>query len=667
MSEQIKKEKSGAGPQPRGPMGMGFGMGASGKPKNLKASIGKLMQYLKPYTFQLLVVIAFAIASTIFAIVSPRMLGNITNQVVNDYVDMQIYDQVTARLPKGVTLPEGTKGEALLKSMPPEAVAKIPKDKLEHVKNLDFSKRPTINFQVIQDTVLLLVALYILSAIFGYIQSFLMTGVAQKITFTFREQISQKIHKLPIKYFDTRTHGEVLSRITNDVDTVSQNLNQSMTQAITSVTTIVGILIMMLSINWMLTIVALLIVPLSFIFIGVVVKQSQKFFISQQKSLGEINGHIEEMYSGHNIVKAFNGEKESLEKFNKFNTELYTSGWKSQFYSGLLFPIMNIVSNLGFVGVAVIGGYLAVQGNINVGDIQAFIQYMQSFTQPIMQTANIASVFQSTLAAAERVFEFLDEQEESLDSADAKTIKNVKGAVEFNNVMFGYDESKTIINGFNASIKPGQRIALVGPTGAGKTTIVNLLMRFYDVTSGSIKVDGVDIRDMKRKDLRKMFGMVLQDIWLFNGTIRENLVYAKPDATEAEIKAIAKAAHIDHFVDSLPGGYDMVLNEEADNISQGEKQLMTIARAMLADPAILILDEATSSVDTRTEVLIQKAMDKLMQGRTSFVIAHRLSTIKNADLILVLKDGNIIEQGSHDDLMAQKGFYAGLYESQFAE
>ena len=647
--------------------GWGVQIGAGDKAKDFKGTLINLLKYLKPYTISLILVIVFAIVSTIFSILTPRILGNITNQIVKDYTNTTIYNQIVSKLPQGVTIPQGTTGATILSRAPAEIVSKIPKDMLDGIKAMDFSKKPTYDFKSIGQTVLLLIGMYIISMLFSYIMNWVMSGISQKIAFNFRKEISQKINRLPLKYFDTKSFGDVLSRITNDVDTVSQNLNQSLTQLITSVITIIGILIMMFSINWLMTLIALLILPLSFGSIAFILSKSQKLFVKQQQSIGQINGHIEEMYAGHSIVKVFNGEKRSLEKFGKINTDIYDSGWKSQFLSGLLMPIMNIVGNLGYVGIAVLGGYLAVQGTIQIGDIQAFIQYMQSFTQPIMQTANIANIFQSTAAAAERVFEFLNEEEEIPDAKDALNIVKTKGEVEFDNVKFGYTPDQHVIKGFTAHIKSGQRVAIVGPTGAGKTTMVNLLMRFYDVTEGSIKVDGIDIRDMKRSDLRKMFGMVLQDTWLFNGTIKQNIIYGKQNASEEELITATKAAHVDHFIHSLPNGYDMELNEEADNISSGEKQLLTIARAMLANPPILILDEATSSVDTRTEVLIQKAMDNLMKDRTSFVIAHRLSTIRDADLILVMNEGNIVEQGTHQELLNNKGFYANLYESQFSE
>lgn len=647
-----------------GPMAM---MQGGEKAKDFKGTMKNLLKYLSPYLKSIIIVLIFAVASTVFTILSPKILGNITNQIVNDYTNMVVYDQVMAKLPAGVKLPAGTTGADIIKMIPAEMLSQVPQDKLDKIKNVDFSSRPTIQFYLIGRTALILIALYIISAGFSYAQGWIMSGVSQKITYKFRKDILAKISKLPLSYFDKRTHGEVLSRITNDVDTVSQNLNQSLTQIITSVTTIIGILIMMLTISWLLTLIAIIVLPISFVFIVFIVKKSQKLFKRQQDSLGDMNGHIEEMYSGHNIVKVFNGEERSLIKFNKINNDLYDSAWKSQFLSGLLFPIMNIVGNMGYVGIAVLGGWLAIKGSINIGDIQAFIQYMQQFTQPITQTANVTNVLQSTAAAAERIFEFLNENEEIKNIENPIEFSNIKGNVEFKNVRFGYDKDKVIIKDFSASIKAGQRIAIVGPTGAGKTTMVNLLMRFYDVDSGSISVDGVDIRNMKREDLRKMFGMVLQDTWLFNGTIKENIAYGRLNAKDSEIIDAAKAAHADHFIHSLPEGYNMIVNEEADNISQGEKQLLTIARAMLANPPMLILDEATSSVDTRTEVLIQKAMEKLMEGKTTFVIAHRLSTIKKSDLILVMDQGNIVEQGTHEELLAKKGFYASLYNSQFKE
>ena len=635
------------------------------KAKNFKGTMKSLLKYLKPYIKSIIIVFIFAIASTVFTILSPKILGNITNQIVGDFTNITVYDQVVAKLPSGVKLPAGTTGDILLKSISQTILDKIPQNMIEKIRNVDFSSRPTIRYDLISKTIAILIGLYVISATFNYIQGWIMSGISQKVTYKFRKDIIAKISKLPIKYFDNHSHGDVLSRVTNDVDTVSQNLNQSITQIITSITTIIGILIMMLTISWLMTLVAIIVLPISFLLISIIVRKSQNLFKRQQDSLGEINGHIEEMYSGHNIVKVFNGEKRSLLKFHKINNDLYDSAWKSQFLSGLLFPIMNVIGNVGYVAIAVLGGWLAINGKTNIGDIQAFIQYMQQFTQPITATAYITNVLQSTAAAAERIFEFLAETEEVKDMENLIALDSVKGDIEFNDVKFGYEKNKTIIKDFNAHIKSGQIVAIVGPTGAGKTTMVNLLMRFYDVDSGSIKVDGVDIREMKREDLRKLFGMVLQDTWLFNGTIKENISYGKLDATETEIISAAKCAHADHFIHALPDGYKMVLNEEADNISQGEKQLLTIARAMLANPPIFILDEATSSVDTRTEVLIQKAMETLMKGRTTFVIAHRLSTIKEADLILVMNEGNIVEQGNHQELLKKNGFYAELYNSQF--
>ncbi|MEI6266386.1 MAG: ABC transporter ATP-binding protein [bacterium] len=644
---------------------MGGGMMPGEKAKNFKTTMKNLLGYMKPYWIATIIVIIFAIASTVFAIMSPKILGNMTTQVVNDYVDMKAYDSLVGQLPKGTKIPAGTTGTDLLKKAPQSMTTKIPADMLGRIKGLNLTKRPEINFKKIADIATFLICLYLLSALFSFIQGWIMTNITQKITYQFRKDISDKINRMPLRYFDTKSFGDVLSRVTNDVDTIGQTLNQSMTQIITSITMIIGILIMMLSISWQLTLVALVTIPLSFITIGLIVSKSQKYFKTQQASLGEINGHVEEMYAGHKIVKVFNGEKQSVDIFRRINKKLYDSAWKSQFLSGLMMPLMNFFGNLGFVGVAVYGGWLAIKGSINIGDIQAFIQYVNQFNQPILQTANIANVLQSTAAAAERVFEFLGESDELAETSRPIKMLNVKGNVDFNDVVFGYSPDKKIIKNFNAKVHSGQRIAIVGPTGAGKTTMVNLLMRFYDVDKGSIKVDGVDIRDMKRADLRRMFGMVLQDTWLFHGTIKENIAYGNIRASEKKIIEAAKAAHVDHFVHSLPNGYDMELSEEADNISQGEKQLMTIARAMLADPPMLILDEATSSVDTRTEVLIQKAMEKLMEGRTSFVIAHRLSTIRGADLILVMDEGNIVEQGKHDELLEKQGFYAKLYNSQF--
>lgn len=607
-------------PQRRGPMG-GHGpmrgMGPGEKAKDFKGTMKKLLSYLSQFKVGISIVVIFAIASTVFSIVGPKILGKATTKLF-----------------------EGVMGYMQTGTM-------------------------NIDFDFIGKIIGLLLVIYIISAIFAYIQSWIMSGVSQKVTYNLRKEISEKINRMPIKYFDTRTHGEVLSRITNDVDVVSQTLGQSLTQIVTSVVTVIGVLVMMLSISPLMTLVAIIVIPLSLVVVMGVVKRSQKYFKAQQEYLGHLNGHIEEMYSGHVVVKAFNGEEDALETFNKYNETLYESSWKSQFLSGMMMPLMSFVGNLGYVIVCILGGFLAVKNAIEVGDIQAFIQYMRSFTQPMGQLANISNTLQSTAAAAERVFEFLDEDEEVAETNTPVSLEEPQGAVSFENVHFGYNDSKIIINDFTAHIKPGQTVAIVGPTGAGKTTIVKLLMRFYELNSGCIKIDGHDICDFTRSDLRDLFGMVLQDTWLYNASIMDNIRYSKQDATEEEIIAAAKAAHVDEFVHTLPDGYNMILNEEASNVSQGQKQLLTIARAILRDPKILILDEATSSVDTRTEVLIQKAMENLMKGRTSFVIAHRLSTIRNADLILVMKDGDIIEQGTHEELLAKGDFYANLYNSQF--
>lgn len=664
MSRQTTKKRQ----QVRmgGPMGR---MGTGEKAKDFKGTVKKLIKYLSDFRWQMLMVLVFAIGSTIFAIASPKILGGATNQIVDDYANMKAYEAITSKLPKGVSLPAGTTGADVLSRLPnkSEIEKQIPSSQLESIKKLDLSRRPEFHFDAIWRIIILLVGMYVLSAIFRYIQTWIMTQVTQTVTFKMRQQLSEKINRLPLSYFDKQTYGEVLSRITNDVDTIGQTLNQSLSQIVTSTVTVLGILVMMFSISWQMSLVALLVLPLAGGVITLIAKSSQKQFLRQQTQLGELNGHIEEMYGGHQVMRVFNGQKKSIAKFSKINNRLQESAWKAQFFSGLIHPIINFISNIGYVAMTILGGWLAINGRLKIGDIQAFIQYVDQFNQPLVQVANIANILQSTAAAAERVFEFLDEPEEAVESNNLVKLFSVKGEVEFDNVVFGYKPDQTIIKGLSAHIKPGQRVAIVGPTGAGKTTLVNLLMRFYEINSGSIKIDGVDIRKMKRSDVRQMFGMVLQDTWLFNGTIRQNLMYGNPKATEEEMVKTAKEAHVDHFVRSLPGGYDMVLGEEAANISQGEKQLLTIARAMLEKAPMLILDEATSSVDTRTEVLIQKAMDKLMRGKTSFVIAHRLSTIRDADLILVVKDGNIIEQGNHETLLKQNGFYAELYNSQFAE
>ncbi len=653
-----------AGPMGRNPMAM---MQPGQKAKNFKGTMKQLLQYLRPFKVQMAIVILFTIAGTAFTIASPKILGHMTTHIVSDFVKRTAYNQITSKLPPGTVIPAGTTGAQYLSGLPVSVTSTIPDSVKKTIADLDLSKKPEFDYKELGRLAMQLMILFVLSSTFMFIQGLIMTDISQKITYQFRKDLSLKIGRMPLKYFDGTTHGEVLSRITNDVDTVGTTLNQSLSQIISSVTMIVGILVMMLTISWQMTLVALLTLPLSAGLLRFLITRSQKFFKEQQVTLGHLNGHIEEMFGGHTVMKVFNGQERSIATFTKHNTTLYGSAWKSQFLSGLMFPLMTFVGNIGYVGVAVVGGWLAVNGKIGIGDIQAFISYVQQFNQPVVQTANVANVMQSTAAAAERVFEFLAEKEEAPDSATPARLASPTGDVVFDHVTFGYNPDKTIIHDFTAAVKPGQRVAIVGPTGAGKTTMVNLLMRFYDVNGGSIKVDGVETKSMSRGDVRKLFGMVLQDTWLFNGTIRENIAYGKPDATEAEIIEAAKAAHVDHFVHALPKGYDMVLDEEANNLSQGEKQLLTIARAMLVKTPMLILDEATSSVDTRTEVLIQKAMDRLMHDKTSFVIAHRLSTIKTADLILVMKDGNIVEHGKHEELLQAKGFYASLYNSQFTE
>lgn len=598
------------------------------KAKDFKGSIGKLARYMSEYKLALVFVVIFAITSTVFNIIGPKLMGNATTEIFNGII------------------------------------AKV-------------NGTGDVNFDTLGAILLLLIGFYLISSICSFIQGWLMTGVSQKVSYRLRKELIAKINRLPMNYFDRSTNGEALSRVTNDVDTLAQNLNQSITQLVTSITTIIGVLVMMLSISPLMTLVAILILPVSLALVLIVVKISQKYFKSQQEYLGHINGQVEEVYGGHNIIKAFNREERVIKDFDEANDILYKSAWKSQFFSGIMMPVMTFVGNLGYVGVAVLGGLLAANGTIMVGDILSFIQYVKNFTQPITQMAQVSSMLQSTAAAAERVFEFLAEDEEEQCAKEHAmltdtsgntrnvTTLDITGDVTFEHVRFGYTPEKIIINDFSARVRQGQKIAIVGPTGAGKTTIVKLLMRFYELNGGRILIDGYDIADFDRSELRELFGMVLQDTWLFKGSIMENIRYGKLDATDDEVIAAAKAAHVDHFIRTLPGGYDMELNEEASNVSQGQKQLLTIARAILANNKILILDEATSSVDTRTEIQIQKAMDNLMKGRTSFVIAHRLSTIKDADLILVLKDGDIIEQGSHEELLEKNGFYAELYNSQF--
>ncbi|AIQ61387.1 ABC transporter ATP-binding protein [Paenibacillus borealis] len=626
MSEQNKGMK----PPGRRPGGGGFGGGPGGpgmrmpaeKAKDFKGTLRRLIRYLRPRQVQLIIVFVMAIASTIFSIFSPKVMGRATTKLF-----------------------EGAYGK--LMGMP----------------------GAEIDFGYINNILILLAALYLLSSLFSYIQQYVMAGVAQKVVYDMREQINSKLERLPLKYFDSRTHGEILSRATNDVDNISTTLQQSLTQLITSIVTIIGVIVMMLTISPWLTLITIVTLPLSFVVIMLITKRSQTYFIGQQKSLGQLNGHVEEMYTGHRIIKAFGREKNSLKDFNKINDDLYNSGWRSQFISGIIMPLMMFIGNLGYVLVCVVGGIFVTKKAIDVGDIQAFIQYSRQFTMPITQTANIANIIQSTIASAERVFELLDEEEEipEVGTSLAKRPADAEeGSVEFRHVKFGYKEDAILIEDMNIEVSPGQTIAIVGPTGAGKTTLINLLMRFYEISGGEIIIDGVNITNMKRSELRSKFGMVLQDTWLFNGTIRDNIAYGREGATEADVVRAAKAAHADHFIRTLPLGYNTVLNEEASNISQGQKQLLTIARAILADPSILILDEATSSVDTRTEVQIQKAMNTLMNGRTSFVIAHRLSTIRDADLILVMNQGSVIEKGTHLELLEAGGFYADLYNSQFS-
>lgn len=597
----------------KGPHG---GMRGGAKAKDFKGSLKKLVKYMSVYKVQMLFVAVFAVCGTVFNIVGPKILGKATTEIFNGLVS-----------------------------------------KVSGGSGMDFGK--------IGQILLITLGLYVVSALCSFIQGMIMTGISQKTTYRLRKDITEKVNRMPMDYFDTKPVGEVLSRVTNDVDTLGQSLNQSTTQLITSVTTLIGVLVMMLSISPLMTVVALLILPISVGLISFVMKHSQKYFSGQQEYLGNVNGQVEEVYSGHNVIKAFNKEDDVIREFDRTNDKLYESAWKSQFFSGMMMPVMQFVGNLGYVGVAILGGFLAIKKTIEVGDIQSFIQYVRNFTQPIQQVAQVTNMLQLAAASSERVFEFLEEKEEDQTVEHPVSVEGLHGNVQFENVHFGYNPEKIIINDFSANVKEGQKIAIVGPTGAGKTTMIKLLMRFYDVNSGSIKIDGHDVRDFNRSELREMFGMVLQDTWLFHGTIMDNIRYGKLDATEEEVIQAAKAAHVHRFVQTLPGGYQMEINEEATNISQGQKQLLTIARAILADPKILILDEATSSVDTRTEVRIQKAMDNLMKGRTSFVIAHRLSTIRDADLILVMKDGDIIEQGTHTQLLAQNGFYAELYNSQF--
>lgn len=599
----------------RGPMGRRRGMSGE-KAKDFKGAMLRLLKYMERYKFRLILMVIFAIGGTVFNIIGPKILGKATTELYSGLIS-----------------------------------------KINGGSGIDFDKIIKILVGVM--------CLYVVSSVLSFIQGFIMTGISNDVTYNLRKDISKKINKIPMKYFESRTHGEILSRITNDVDTLQTGINQSVTQLITSTTTLIGVLVMMLSINVWMTLAALLILPVSMFIISKVMKHSQKYFQDQQKYLGEVNGQVEEIYSGHTVVKAFNKEDDVINEFEKTNEKLYSSAWRSQFFSGIMMPIMQFVGNLGYVMVALLGGFMVIKNKIEVGDVQAFFQYIRNFTQPIQQIAQVTNMLQSSAAASERVFEFLDVEEEDQVAEDPVSINQIEGNVSFEHISFGYDPSKIIVHDFNADVKAGQKVAIVGPTGAGKTTMIKLLMRFYDVNSGEICIDGHNVKDFNRMELREMFGMVLQDTWLFHGTIMENIRYGRLDATDEEVIAAAKAAHAHHFIMSQPGGYQMELNEETSNISQGQKQLLTIARAILADNKIMILDEATSSVDTRTEERIQKAMDNLMKGRTSFVIAHRLSTIRDADLILVMKDGDIIEQGTHESLLAKNGFYANLYNSQF--
>ncbi len=608
--------------KPKGPMGRGpGGMGGNfEKAKDFKGTAKKLIKYLSVYKISIIAVVVFAICSAVFSIVGPKIMGEATTEIFNGLVGKVL----------GTTA--------------------------------------GINFDKIATILLTLLGLYIISSLFSYLQGFIMSGVNQKVAYNLREKISHKMHKLPLSYFESKTTGEILSRVTNDVDTLSQSLDQSISQLLTSITTLIGVIVMMLTISPLLTLVTVIIVPIAVFMMSFIMKHSQKYFLAQQNYLGDINGTIEETYAGHNVVKLFNGEQRAVDNFEKTNDELYNSSWKAQFFSGLMHPIMNFIGNIGYVFISILGGYLVIQNKIQVGDILSFSQYIRNFMNPLSQIAQVGNMIQSMMASAERVFEFLDEKEEIPEKTDGNyDLDKLGNVVSFEDVKFGYTKDKVIIHDFTASMKKGQKIAIVGPTGAGKTTIVKLLMRFYDVNSGAIKIDGVDIRDMKRDDLRSLFGMVLQDTWLYGDTIRENIRYGNLNASDEEVYDAAIASHVDHFIRTLPDGYDMILNEESDNISAGQKQLLTIARVILKDPKILILDEATSSVDTRLEALIQKAMDHLMEGRTSFVIAHRLSTIKNANLILVMKNGDIVEQGTHEELLKKKGFYEQLYNSQFED
>lgn len=650
----------GPGPGPGGPGGRFMHPGA--KAKNFTGTIKRLLGYLKTVRVAILIVLIFTILSTLFNTISPKLLGGFATSIQSTVIRRSLYNSVTGILGK---IPEGLTGQEAINLLPESVTQNMTENIKNELLSMDFSAYPEIEYPYIGRIILTCLGLYALSAIFNFVQSFVLASITQKTVYRMRNEVKDKLNRLPISFYDKYTHGEILSRVTNDIDTISNTLQQSLAQILSSLVQVVAVLIMMLSISPILTLVTIFTLPVIILITTIVAKHSQKHFARNQAELGNINGHIEEMYTGHKIIAAYGREEAAIEKFDQINQRLYTAGWKSQFVSSLIMPLTHLVNNIGYLLICVLGGLLSTRGIIDLGGIVAFTQYSRQFTYPIVQVTNIFNILQATAAAAERVFEILDEPEERPDDEGAAEIADPKGYVEFKNVKFGYSPDKILINNMNIKVEPGQTIAIVGPTGAGKTTLVNLLMRFYEINGGQILIDGTDITKLKRSNLRGMFGMVLQDSWLFNGTIRDNIAYGREDATEEEIIQSAKIAYVDHFVCTLPKGYNTVINEEASNISHGQKQLITIARAVLSDPAILILDEATSNVDTRTELLIQKAMNKLMKGRTSFVIAHRLSTIKNADLILVMKQGDIIEQGTHSDLMKQNGFYAELYNSQF--
>ena len=644
------------------------------KPRHFRQTMLRLADYLKDYTRQIVITVILTLGGVILTVIGPKVLGDMINQITDDYSANKVYESVKRSLPRQTKLPAGTTVKQLMERTPaPERnkftaqLAKLPDNQQRKIMALDITKKPNYHFDTMASTGLWLAAIYIIGAILSYLEGWVIAGVTQRAVYRLRREISRKINTLPLSYFDRHSYGDVLSRITNDIDIVSQNLSSVITQAFQSIVMVVGILAMMISINLMLTGAVMLTLPISAIVVGIVFRLSQKYFASQQEILGKLNGHIEETYSGHNIVKIFGGEKRAISKFNRYNNSLYRSSWRAQFIAGVVYPMMEFVGNLGFVIVITLGGYLAAKGRLQIGDIQAFSQYIRRFNEPITQIADLTGLIQSIIAASERVFSFIDQPDEAITwQKGGQTISRVTGRISFEHVKFGYDSDRPVIHDLSVEIKPGQKVAIVGPTGAGKTTIVNLLMRFYDPDEGIIKLDGVDTRQISRHNIRRNFGMVLQDTWLFEGTIKENLLYGKPDASEEELRVAVETAMVDHIIKSLPSGMDTILGESADNISAGEKQLLTIARAMLVNAPITILDEATSNVDTRTERLIQQAMDKLVEGRTSFVIAHRLSTIRNADLILVIDHGDIVESGTHDSLLEQNGFYAKLYNAQFA-